>query len=307
MAMHEACFLIVVVGPTAVGKTALCVRLAQHFGTDVISADSRQFYREMNIGTAKPTAAEQKGIVHHFVDSHSIADEYNAAAFEQDVLQLLQNSIFPKHKTCLMAGGSTLYVKVITDGMDDIPDTDPAVRQQLQAILETEGLATLLAQLDSLDPVYALQVDRANPQRVMRALEVCLSTGKPYSSFRSGKKTERPFRMIKIGLNRDREELYRRIDQRMDEMLQNGLVEEARELYPYKDKNALQTVGYQEIFDFFDGKYDEAEMIRLLKRNSRRYAKRQLTWFARDPGYHWFHPDQFEAIVAYIEEKMREA
>jgi tRNA dimethylallyltransferase len=301
--MQEQTYLIVVVGPTAVGKTDLCVRLANHLKTEVVSADSRQFYREMNIGTAKPTTEEQQGIVHHFIDSHSIVEDYNAVAFENDALACI-NSIFQTHQTCLLTGGSTLYIKTITDGMDDIPDVDPEIRVSLQQMLENEGLAALLARLDTLDPTYAQQVDRANPQRVLRALEVCIGTGLPYSSFRTGAKVQRSFRMIKIGLNRDREELYQRINRRMDEMLKNGLVEEVKHLLPYKDKNALQTVGYREVFDYLDGLYDEAEMVRLLKRNSRRYAKRQLTWFQRDPEYHWFHPDQYEEIVALIEQQL---
>jgi len=301
--MQDLKYLIVITGPTAVGKTELCVRLAAHFQTEIVSADSRQFYREMTVGTAKPTPAEQGGIVHHFVDSHSITDDYNAAAFEQDALVCI-NSILQNRQTCLLTGGSTLYITMVTDGMDEIPATQPQVRQELQQTLESSGLGTLLAQLDVLDPVYAHQVDRDNPQRVMRALEVCLGTGLAYSSFRKGKKADRPFGIIKIGLDRDRAELYDRINQRMDGMLTSGLVAEARQLYAYKDKNALQTVGYKEVFDFLDGQYDEQEMIRLLKRNSRRYAKRQLTWFTRDPEYRWFHPDDFDGIVNYIGERM---
>lgn len=301
--MQEQTYLIVVVGPTAVGKTDLCVRLANHLKTEVVSADSRQFYREMNIGTAKPTPEEQQSIIHHFIDSHSIVEDYNAVAFEKDALACI-HSILQTHQTCLLTGGSTLYVKTVTDGMDDIPDVEPEIRTQLQHTLETEGLAVLVAQLDALDPAYAQQVDRANPQRILRALEVCLGTGMPYSSFRKGSKVQRPFQIIKIGLNRDREELYQRIDCRMDEMLKNGLVEEVKSLLAYKDKNALQTVGYREVFDYLDGMYDEAEMVRLLKRNSRRYAKRQLTWFQRDPEYHWFHPDQYAEIVAFVEQQL---
>ncbi len=299
----ESRFLIVVAGPTAVGKTELCVRLAGHFQTEIISADSRQLYREMTVGTAKPTPAEQGGVLHHFVDSHSITEDYNAVAFEKDALAQI-NSILQTRKTCLLTGGSTLYIKTVTDGMDAIPDVDPQIRFQLQQQLDTHGLEALVSELDALDPVYAQQVDRANPQRILRALEVCVGTGMPYSSFRKGTKAQRPFQIIKIGLNRDREELYQRIDKRMDEMLKNGLVEEAKRLIAYRGKNALQTVGYSEVFDFLDGLYNEVEMVRLLKRNSRRYAKRQLTWFLREPDYQWFHPSQYADIVQWIEEQM---
>ncbi len=298
-------FLIVVAGPTAVGKTELCVRLAEHFQTEILSADSRQLYREMNIGTAKPSPDEMRGIPHHFIDTLPITAHYNAADFERDGLAKLE-TIFQTHQTAILTGGSTLYIQMLTEGMDEMPAAEPEIRQQLQEVFQTQGLASLLKQLDILDPVYAATVDRANPQRIMRALEVCLQTGLPYSSFRQGKKAARPFRMLKIGLNRDRAELYARIDQRMDAMLQNGLVEEAQRLYAYKENNALQTVGYKEVFGWLEGQYDEAEMVRLLKRNTRHYAKRQLTWFTRDPEYHWFHPQDFDQIVAWVEQQVSE-
>ncbi|WP_242917065.1 tRNA (adenosine(37)-N6)-dimethylallyltransferase MiaA [Pontibacter liquoris] len=291
--------LIVVVGPTAVGKTALCVQLARHYHTEIISADSRQFYREMLIGTAKPTPEEQQGIRHHFVDSHSIAQEYSAGMYEQDVLALLQQ-LFTRHDVVILTGGSGLYVQAVLEGMDDMPDAAPEVRQKLTALLAEQGLAPLLAQLQERDPAYFAQVDQANPQRVMRALEVCLSSGQPYSSFRKKEKQARPFQTIKIGLTRDRAELYQRIDQRMDQMLAQGLLEEAKNLYPSRRHNALQTVGYKELFDFLEGAYGWEEAVRLLKRNSRRYAKRQLTWFNKDAGYTWFHPGQWEEIIQFI-------
>ncbi|MER2997886.1 tRNA (adenosine(37)-N6)-dimethylallyltransferase MiaA [Pontibacter populi] len=297
-------YVIVVVGPTAVGKTDLCVNLATHFNTEVVSADSRQFYKEMQIGTAKPTLAEQKAIPHHFVDSHSIAEEYNAGAYEQDALQVL-DKLFKDHDVVIVTGGSGLYVRALCEGMDEMPETDPEIRTALTAKLEAEGLESLLARLQQLDPVYYSQVDKANPQRVIRALEVCLSSGQPYSSFRKSDKASRPFRTIKIGLTRDRQELYNRIDQRMDQMLQQGLLEEAKALYPYRSHNALQTVGYKEIFDYLEGKYDWEEAVRLLKRNSRRYAKRQLTWFTKHPEeYTWFHPQQWQEIVDFIVRKL---
>lgn len=298
-------FLIVVVGPTAVGKTDLCVRLAQHFGTEIISADSRQFYREMSIGTAKPTPEEQQGIAHHFVDSHPITETYNAGAYEQDALALLER-LFQKHQTVILTGGSGLYVRAVTDGMDEMPETDPAVREGLTARYQQEGLQPLLSQLQQLDPAYYERVDKANPQRVIRALEVCLSSGQPYSDFRKAGARERPFHIIKIGLTRDRQELYGRIDRRMDLMLEQGLLEEAKALYPYRDHNALQTVGYKEIFDYLEGQYDWEEAVRLLKRNSRRYAKRQLTWFHKHADYTWFHPGQWEELLAFIRDQMQQ-
>lgn len=296
-------YVVAVAGPTAVGKTELCVRLARHFGAEVVSADSRQFFRELGIGTAKPTAAEQGGVPHHFVDSHGIAETYNAGTFERDALAKL-DELFTRNPVAILTGGSGLYIRLVTEGMDEMPPVAPDIRAQLTQTFERDGLAPLLTQLDGLDPAYAATVDRANPQRVMRALEVCLSTGQPYSAFRQGKKAERPFKTIKIGLNRDREELYDRIDRRMDAMLEAGLVEEARSLLPYRHHNALQTVGYSEVFDYLDGTYDYGEMVRLLKRNSRRYAKRQLTWFTRDPEIRWFHPDAYRAIVQYAEGEM---
>jgi tRNA dimethylallyltransferase len=302
--MNDSCsmskYLLVVTGPTAVGKTDLCIRLAQHFRTEIVSADSRQFFREMTIGTAKPTIGEQQGVIHHFINSHNITQEYSAGSFEKDALQTLEE-IYQDHEVAIVTGGSGFYIRILCEGMDEIPDTEPGLREALIAQFEQEGLEPLLAKLDQLDPLYGQTVDRANPQRIMRALEVCLSTGLPYSSFRQQTKKTRPFQTIKIGLTRDREELYQRIDLRMDQMLENGLVEEVRSLLPYRHHNALQTVGYTEVFAYLDGTYDYNEMVRLLKRNSRRYAKRQLTWFTRDPEMRWFHPDQYDEIVAYIE------
>lgn len=297
--------LVVVVGPTAVGKTSLSVQLAKHYNTEIISADSRQFFQEMSIGTAKPSQEEQLGIVHHFINSHSITEEYNAGAFEQDVLALLQR-LFQQKDVVILTGGSGLYIRAITDGIDEMPETDLKVREQLNVVLEEQGLQPLLDQLKELDPWYYEQVDKANSQRVIRALEVCLSSEQPYSSFRRNEKQERPFNVIKIGLNRDRVELYSRIDSRMDIMLEQGLLQEAEALYPYRNHNALQTVGYKEVFDYLEGKYDWQEAVRLLKRNSRRYAKRQLTWFHKHADYTWFHPEQWQEIIDFIEEKVGE-
>ncbi|UYZ59781.1 tRNA (adenosine(37)-N6)-dimethylallyltransferase MiaA [Hymenobacter latericus] len=289
--------LLVVAGPTAVGKTALCVRLAQHLGTEVVSADARQFFREMSIGTAKPTAAEMQGVPHHFIDSHSISEDYSAGRYEADGLALLTR-LFQQHPVVILTGGSGLYLQAITDGFDDLPPADPAVREQLQQQLEEGGLPALVARLAELDPVCHQRIDRQNHVRVLRALEVTMSTSRPFSSFHgSSSKAERPFEVLKVALTRERDELYQRIDLRVEQMLAEGLLDEVRALVPFRDKQALQTVGYQEIFGFLDGDYDWDEAVRLLKRNTRRYAKRQLTWLRRDPAYHWLHPESAEAWI----------
>jgi tRNA dimethylallyltransferase len=295
--------LVVVAGPTAVGKTDLCLWLAQVFDTEIVSADSRQFFRQMNIGTAKPAPAELAAVKHHFINSHHIGEEYNAGTFETEALQTLA-AIFQDKQMAILTGGSGLYLRAVCEGMDQMPEVDPAIRQRLMQDLEQQGLPVLLEQLRQLDPDYYQQVDQANTQRVIRALEVCRASGQPYSGFRGRQLPARPFRQIKIGLERDREELYQRIDARMDQMIGQGLLEEARALYPFRHHNALQTVGYKEIFDFLDGKYDWAEALRLLKRNSRRYAKRQLTWFHKDQDFAWFHPEDRTAILAHIREHL---
>ncbi len=291
--------LIVIAGPTAVGKTDFCVRLAQELHTEVLSADSRQFYRELTIGTAKPSEAELGGISHHFINSHSIDLLYSAGAFERDALAVL-DKIFQTKDVAILTGGSGLYIKAVCEGLDDLPETPPELRAELMQRLETEGLAPLQAQLQLLDPVYCAKNDLQNTQRVVRALEVSLLTGKPYSSFREHQPAQRPFKIIQIALDRDREELYRRIDARMDAMLTAGLLEEARSLVAYRSHNALQTVGYKEVFDYLDGRYDYNEMVRLLKRNSRRYAKRQITWFKHQGNFKWFQADDFEGVLAYV-------
>jgi tRNA dimethylallyltransferase len=295
--------LVVVAGPTAVGKTDLCLWLAQVLDTEIISADSRQFFREMNIGTAKPAPAELQAVKHHFINSHHIGQDYNAGTFETEVLQTLA-ALYQKKPVAILTGGSGLYIRAVCEGMDQMPEVDAAIRQRLLQALQHQGLPALLEQLRHLDPAYYQQVDPANTQRVVRALEVCLASGQPYSAFRVRETAARPFRLIKIGLDRDREELYRRIDARMDQMIAQGLLAEARSLYPYRHHNALQTVGYKEIFDFLEDKYDWAEAQRLLKRNSRRYAKRQLTWFRRDPDFTWFHPEDRAGIMAHIRENL---
>lgn len=295
-------YLLVVGGPTAVGKTAFSIQLARHFQTEIISADSRQLYQQLNIGTAKPNNAELAAVPHHFIDILPPEQEYNAGQFEREALSLLEN-LFQQHRHVVVAGGSGMYVQALCQGIDEMPEVPAALRQQLNQALDKKGLTPLTEQLKDLDPAYYEQVDRQNPQRVLRALEVCLHTGKPYSSFRKQDFKERPFHIIKIGLERSRPELYQRIDQRMDAMIAEGLFEEAKNLYPYRALNALQTVGYKEVFDYLEGSYDKEEAIRLLKRNSRRYAKRQLTWFRKDPAFHWFHPDSFREALAFIEQE----
>ncbi|OUJ72848.1 tRNA (adenosine(37)-N6)-dimethylallyltransferase MiaA [Hymenobacter crusticola] len=289
--------LLVVAGPTAVGKTALCVHLAQQYQTEIVSADSRQFFRELSIGTAKPTPEEMQGVPHHFINSHSISEEYNAGRFEEEALSVLAE-LFQRHRVVILTGGSGLYLQAVTEGLDEMPATNPEIRAALQSELQDLGLETLVAELARLDPVTYARIDRQNPQRVVRALEVTRSTGQPFSSFHARKsEVERPFHTVKVVLNREREELYQRIDLRVDQMIEAGLLEEVKGLLPYRHHNALQTVGYKELFDYLDGLQDWPETVRLLKRNTRHYAKRQLTWFRRDPAYTWLHPEQTENQV----------
>lgn len=291
--------LIVVVGPTAVGKTDVCINLAHHFKTEIISADSRQFYREMKLGTAKPTYEELSEIPHHLVDHLSIHDPYTVKDFEQEALTVI-SSLFLQRDKLIMTGGSGLYVQALCKGLDDMPIIPAAVRESLMADLSSQGLPFLLEKLKSLDPHYYAIVDKANPQRVVRAIEVSLHTKKPYSTFWKKKEIIRPFDILIIGLKREREELYTRIDTRMDEMIQNGLFEEAKSLYLFRSLTALKTVGYTEIFKHLDGEYDYDEAVRLLKRNSRRYAKRQMTWFNKDETIEWFDPEDIESIKKYL-------
>ena len=282
--------LLAVAGPTAVGKTALTVALAQQLGTEIISADSRQFFREMSIGTAKPTPAEMQGVGHHFIDSHSITEEYSAGRFAADAEARLR-VLFEKYAVVIATGGSGLYLQALTDGLDELPAVPPAVRQQLQHELQTHGLPPLVAELARLDPVAHARLDLQNHQRVLRALEVTRGTGQPFSSFHRGPAAvaamaaSRPWRVVKVALTRPRETLYQRIDQRVGHMLDAGLLAEVEGLLPYRQHQALQTVGYQELFGYLDGAYDYAEAVRLLQRNTRHYAKRQLTWLRRDPEY----------------------
>jgi len=288
--------LIVIVGPTAVGKTAVAIQMASHFNTEVISADSRQFFKELTIGTAKPTAAELKQVTHHFINTHSIREEYDAARYGEDALALIYK-LFERHDHLVVCGGSGLYIKALIEGFDDIPEVPEAIRDEITNQYERKGLEWLQQKMQELDPNYLTVVDQRNPARLMRALEVVMATGKSISTFQTKQKRVLPFVVIKIGLELDREILYNRIDSRMDKMIDEGLFAEAESLYPFRHHNALQTVGYQEIFDFMDGKYNREEAIRLLKRNSRRYAKRQFTWFKRDEEIIWMNPANIEEII----------
>ena len=304
--------VLVVVGPTAVGKTNVAIRLAQHYGTEIVSADARQIFQRTNLGTAKPTPTERQAAPHHLVDFLPVEQDYDVRQFEQDALRALSR-IHQTHHQAIVVGGSGLYVQTLVDGIDEMPEVVPGVRQALRAEWQQSGLLPLLGELQRTDPDYYAEVDRANHRRVMRALEVVRSTGRPFSSFRRGQPpAQRPFRSVLIGLEMPRPVLYERIERRVDQMLEQGLVKEVRSLLPYRRAQALRTVGYQEIFPVFDSTYDLSEAIRLVKRNSRRYAKRQLTWFRRDPRVRWFDvSDGTEAtarrIVAYVDEmKSRE-
>lgn len=292
--------LVVVLGATAVGKTEIAVQLARHFHCAILSADSRQCYRELGVATAKPSSDLQMEVPHFFIDSHSISNPVSVADFEKYALQTLQK-LFVQHDHCIMVGGSGLYIKAVTNGLDQIPDIGDDIRKDLEYRLKKKGLPALVADLQSQDPNIIASLDTQNPRRVIRALEVCIGTGKPYSAFLTAGMKPRPFRIVKVGLKRDRTDLYQRIDDRMDKMISSGLFEEAKYLYQYRHLKPLQTVGYQEVFGYMDGKYDRAETIRLLKRNSRRYAKRQLTWFGRDAEIEWFDADDLSAIMQYLE------
>lgn len=291
--------LLVIVGPTGSGKTDLSIRLALHYAAPILSTDSRQVYRGMPIGTAQPSDEQRQAVEHHFIASHDVKDNLNCGEYEVQALARLEN-LFACHDYVVAVGGSGLYVRALCEGMDDLPQTDDALRAELSQRFEAEGLEPLAAQLRELDPVYYEAVDRSNPARVMRALEVCLQTGLPYSAQRTGERRPRPFEIVKIGIDMPRDELYDRINRRVDQMLADGLEAEARAMYPYRALNALQTVGYREFFDYFDGRTSYDEAVELIKRNSRRYAKRQLTWFRRDSEIRWFGPDDDAAIVDYI-------
>lgn len=291
--------LIVLLGPTGVGKTDLSIRLARHFHTSILSCDSRQIYKEMRIGTAVPSDEQLATVPHYFIQTLSVRDYYNSWQFEVDALAKIRE-LFESQKVVLMTGGSMLYIDAVCKGIDDIPTIAPELRAELTEIYEREGIEAIRLMLKELDPVFYEQVDLNNGKRVLHAVEVCRMAGVPYSSLRTNTPKDRGFRIIRIGLNREREELYGRIDQRVDLMLEEGLEDEARRLWPLRHLNALNTVGYKELFDYFEGKTDYAEAVRLIKRNSRRYARKQLSWFRRDDDIRWFHPDDYEGIVEAI-------
>ena len=291
--------LIVIAGPTAVGKTQFCLKLARELGTEIISADSRQFFRELSIGTAKPGAAELSEVPHHFIDSHSVAETYSAGAFERDALTLL-DKLFQEKDCVIMTGGSGLYIKAVCEGLDDLPRPTPGLREELMRQLREDGLEYLQADALRIDPVFSATTEFQNPQRVVRALEIFYSSGRPISTFQKEKPVDRPFNIIPIALERERGELYERIETRVDQMLADGLVEEAKSLIAYREHHALKTVGYKEVYGFLDGDYDEKEMIRLLKQNTRRYAKRQLTWFRHQGNYRWFQAEDYAGVIEAV-------
>ncbi len=295
--------LIILPGPTGVGKSDISLDIAEHFNTEIISADSRQFYREMRIGTAVPDDHQLKRIKHHFIRFISIKDYYSASIFERDVLDLLPQ-LFAKNRLVLMTGGSGMYIDAVCNSIDDIPDVDPEIREKYLKKSSDEDVESLRATLRLLDPEYYSKVDLKNPKRIIRALEICETTGRPYSSFLNKQKRTRDFGIIKAGITRPREELYKRINLRVDNMVRLGLEEEARILYEHKYLNALNSVGYKEFFDFFEGKVSYEKAIELIKRNTRRLAKRQMTWWSKDKTIKWFYPDQKQDIIEYIEREV---
>ena len=297
--MEKKPILIVITGPTAVGKTAFCVELAKKLQTDILSADSRQFYKETIIGTAAPSMEERQGIVHHFIGNLSIHDYYNVSMYEQDALLKL-NQLFETKQYVILTGGSGLYIDAVCYGIDSLPDIDNLLRQDLQIRLDSEGLSSLLEELQALDEQYYKIVDKQNPKRVLRALEVCLQTGETYTSLRTQKKKNRDFNIVKICLTLPRDILNDRINRRTDEMMVNGFLEEATSLYSYRSLNALNTVGYKELFDCLFGKVSLEMSIEKIKTNTRRYAKRQMTWFKKDSDYAFFEPAQYDEIIDYI-------
>jgi tRNA dimethylallyltransferase len=291
-------YLVVVVGPTAIGKTALSIRLAQHYGAEIISADSRQFYKELKIGVAAPSDAELAAATHHFIGHLSIHDYYNASRFEKDALQKIE-ALFETHNIVVMTGGSGLYIDAVCNGIDDLPDPTPELRTELKTLFQKEGIESLQNLLQTHDPEYYNAVDTKNPARLLRALEVCITAGQPYSSLRTQKLEQRPFEVIFIGLHCERALLNERIHRRVDEMLTSGLLDEVERLFPMRHLNALNTVGYKELFAWKEGKISFEQAIEDIKTNTRRYAKRQMTWFRKNPNIRWFLPEQFDEICDY--------
>lgn len=292
-------WLIVLLGPTGVGKTELSLRIAEHFGSSIISADSRQVYKDLTIGTAAPTLQQKQRVPHYMVDMLELTDYYSASQFEQDCLTLLEN-LFKEKNTVVMAGGSMMYIDAVCKGIDEIPTISQEIRDELYARFQQEGLEPILQELKEKDPQHYDLVDKMNYKRVIHAVEVCRMSGKTYTSFRTNSKKERPFNLLKVGLNRDREELYERINKRVDQMMGDGLLEEARKVFPFRHLNSLNTVGYKELFNHLSGEWDLDYAVEKIKRNSRVYARKQLTWFKRDPEIEWFNPDHQEMILKYL-------
>ena len=289
--------LIVITGPTGVGKTEATLRIAEHFNVPVINADSRQIFSEIPIGTAAPTAEQQQRVQHYFVGNHHLEDYYSASLYEQDVLNIINSQHTP---ISLLSGGSMMYIDAVCNGIDDIPTILPEIREEMMRRLETEGLEQMCNLLRELDPEHWNIVDRNNPRRVIHALEICIQTGKTYTSFRSNTIKERPFNIIKVGLNRDRDELYNRINQRVLDMIEEGMIEEALQVYPKRTLNSLNTVGYKELFEYLDGLTTLEEAIFKIQSNTRRYARKQLTWYKKDTAFQWFNPDNIEEILNYV-------
>ena len=298
-------YLIVLAGPTAVGKTKVAIKIAQHYQTEIISADSRQFYKEMSIGTAKPTKVELTHAPHHFINSLSINDPYSVGDFEKNAQEKL-SQLFGNHDVVVMAGGSGLFIKAVCEGLDIFPDVPDEIRKEINDLFKNEGIDALKEELKNSDPQYLKKVDQNNPMRLIRAIEVCRASGKPFSSFQNGKKAARFYQPIYINLLMEREILYDRINRRVDQMIALGLENEAKELFPLRHLASLQTVGYQELFDYFDNKITKQKAIDLIKRNSRRYAKRQMTWLRKDEHWKTFHPHQIQEIIEYLDGKTKQ-
>ncbi|MBP7098545.1 MAG: tRNA (adenosine(37)-N6)-dimethylallyltransferase MiaA [Prevotella sp.] len=296
--------LVVVLGPTGVGKTELCLNIAKHLKSPIINADSRQIFAEIPIGTAAPTQEQQREVLHYFVGNHNVTDYYSAAMFEEDAMSIIDELFKKKHNSVLMSGGSMMYIDAVCKGIDDIPTIDENTREKLKNDFEKNGLDKLVEKLKVLDPEHWQIVDKKNPRRVIHALEICMMTGKTYTSFRKNTNKKRPFNILKIGLNRDREELYERINKRVLNMIDAGLINEVSKLYNFRNLNSLNTVGYKEIFDYLDGLLTLDESIRQIQSNSRRYMRKQLTWFRRDDSIKWFNPNNVEEILKYIDKNV---
>lgn len=292
--------LIVLLGPTGVGKTELSLEIAERLSCPILNCDSRQLFRGLSIGTAAPTARQMQRVRHYFVGTLDVHDYYSAARYEEECIRIL-STLFQSHSTLVLSGGAMLYIDAVCQGIDDIPTIDPATREQVKKDLAEHGLETLFRELQHRDPQYAETVDRNNTRRVVHAVELCRMTGQTYTSFRTNEKKKRPFNILKIGLNRPREELFRRINSRVDQMVADGLLKEARAMLPHREANALNTVGYKEMFKVLDGEWPMDMAVERMKKNTRVYAKKQLTWFAKDPAIHWFHPDEKENIFALID------